>query len=113
MDGKFDKQLIAQSRPLIISRELSIAEIAAKLYVSEVHLRNTYHRCYGLSPRRYAKQVNMKRAQTLLRTTDDTISTIAATLGYANVSKFSAAYRRFFGESPSMYRKNLKRVVSG
>lgn len=51
----------------------------------------------------------MQAATILLRDTSDSITEIAAKMGYDNPSKFSEAFKKEFGELPSEFRKKLSK----
>jgi AraC-like DNA-binding protein len=47
----------------------------------------------------------MENAAQLLRETRDSVAGIAATVGYENQSKFTAAFKETYGMLPTEYRK--------
>jgi AraC-like DNA-binding protein len=60
---------------------------------------------YGLGPYAYLRQYRLQKAKDLLIRTEKNILEIANSVGYANPSKFSCAFKRVFGLSPLKYRK--------
>jgi AraC-like DNA-binding protein len=53
----------------------------------------------------HIKEHRMKKAATLLKETGDSISVIAKSVGYENQSKFSAAFKELYGQTPNEYRR--------
>lgn len=50
----------------------------------------------------------MERAARLLRETEDSIAQIARSVGYGSQSRFTAAFKEYFGVSPTEYRNESK-----
>ncbi len=103
--NKEHNTLINVSRRLLLEGSLSEKQIAKIIHVSETTLRELYNKNFGMPPKRYIRRVKMKKAQTLLRITDKSVSEIANCVGYVNTSKFSAVFKAHFGITPSHYRK--------
>ena len=55
------------------------------------------------------KSYRMQAATILLRDTKDSITEIAAKMGYDNPSKFSEGFKKEFGELPSEFRKKMSK----
>lgn len=51
------------------------------------------------------RNYRMDMAATLLTQTDESITSIAGKVGYANSSKFSEAFKSIKGKTPLEYRK--------
>jgi AraC-like DNA-binding protein len=86
----------------------TIEQLAARFYVSPAQLKKCFYDVYGESIYSHAKSYKMKSAAYELRTTTHTISEIAHSFGYDNSSKFSQAFRKVMGMSPTEYRKEMK-----
>ena len=52
------------------------------------------------------KQHRMEAAAARLTQTQDDIAAIAKAVGYESQSKFTAAFKEYFGALPKEYRKN-------
>ncbi len=99
------KFVINVSRRLLLGTMHTEKQIAKMLYISETTLRQLYIKNFGMPPKRYIRQIKLYKARTLLRVTNKSISEIAYSIGYINTSKFSAAFRELYGETPSKYRE--------
>jgi AraC family transcriptional regulator len=89
-----------------LDREIDVNEMASIAGLSTTHFSHAFKTTYGVSPYRYILQRRIRRAGTLLRTTNDTIAAIAASVGFSSQSHFSQAFARLVGSAPSAYRSN-------
>ena len=87
---------------------INIEEFAQSRHMSISLFMRNFKRVYNVSPKQYILNLRMSNAQSLLETTDYTISEIAAIVGYDNPLYFSRLYHKQKGQSPSDYRKLLK-----
>jgi AraC family transcriptional regulator len=85
-------------------REIGLNEMAALVGLSITHFSHAFKTTYGVSPYRYIQQRRIRRAATLLRTTNDTVAAIGAQVGFASQSRFSGAFTSLIGSAPSAYR---------
>ena len=93
----------------LISRDLAlpflgIEAIAQKLNVSPSKLKMDFKLVYGTSILQYNIDKKMQFAMQLILTTDMQIKHISKEVGYESHSKFSAAFKKKFGELPSESR---------
>ncbi|HEY1013641.1 MAG TPA: helix-turn-helix domain-containing protein, partial [Herpetosiphonaceae bacterium] len=82
-----------------------IGGLAAELYLSPRQLQRIFLAQAGMSPLAYAQLLRLSEANLLLACTTDSISGIAARLGYANAAHFSAAFRRAYRCAPRQVRE--------
>lgn len=92
------------------TRQLRIAEICSCLGVSERTLRQGFHECFGVSPKRYQRLLKLNTVYRELRIKNGpgvSVSDVAYNLGFTGLGRMSVDYRELFGESPSqtMYGK--------
>ena len=98
------RDLIHQNLPTGVS----IASVCVGTGLSRRRLEYLFESMLGMSPMRYirALQLNaIRRALLAEETACESIGDIAARYGIWHWSKFSAAYRRMFGELPSQTRR--------
>ena len=69
-------------------------------------LKRCFKQVYGETIAAHIKKHRMEAAAALLRKTDDDIASIAQAVGYESQSKFTAAFKEYFGALPKEYRKN-------
>ena len=60
---------------------------------------------FGTTPGKWLLQKRLQLAAKLLTTTDNSVSMIAFDSGFEDLSHFSKAFKKQFGETPNTYRK--------
>ena len=71
-------------------------------------LRRLCLRHLGTSPMRHVTDLRMRRAQTLLVSTQGKLFAVARAVGYNNVFAFSTAFKRYTGHSPDAFRRSTR-----
>ena len=90
-----------------LAQSPSLEQVAAELNVSLRQLQRDFLAFTGLTPVRYRNTMRLGEANRLLAETSLPIAEIAARLGYANVTHFSAAFRHDYHSSPREVRDSL------
>ncbi len=88
-----------------LGENLSLADMAATLHISQYHFCRLFKQSTGMSPHRYLMQQRLDRAKQLLRLPERTVTTIALDCGFANQSHFAKYFRRHTGVSPTQFRR--------
>lgn len=86
-----------------LDQDLTLAELANIACLSPCHFSRSFKNAYGVGPQRYTMQRRVERAKKLLRG-NDTLAGIAAAVGFADQSHFTAAFRREAGMTPGRFR---------
>ncbi len=94
---KLVRQHARENRPLSF--------YAAKLGITPNHLNKCVREATGASASAMVAQIRMLEAKVLLRHTDSSVAEVAYTLGFADPSYFSRAFRADTGLAPSAYRE--------
>lgn len=81
--------------------------IARRHNVSAATLNNYFLGLYGTTIASYLRQRRMEQACALLGQ-GRPVTTVALAVGYANPSKFAAAFKRVTGQTPSEYQQNAR-----
>jgi AraC-like DNA-binding protein len=89
-------------------RPWTTASLAAAISVSRATLSRRFPAALGQTPGTYLTRWRMDLAALRLRDTDETIDTMAGTVGYANPQSFSRAFRRARGVAPGEYRRAVR-----
>ncbi|MBQ9006419.1 MAG: helix-turn-helix transcriptional regulator [Atopobiaceae bacterium] len=97
------QQIMADVAPSVDLRALSV-----RLGVSEASLRSYFSRVYGQSPAAFARSHALSSAARMLAETSLPVADISQACGYANPSKFSAAFRRAYDVNPLEYRRRSR-----
>ena len=87
-----------------LDRKISLCELASLAALSVSRFAHAFKAEYGVSPYRYLIARRIERAKTLLRTTDDTVASIAQRAGFTSQGKFSDTFGKMAGVTPSAYR---------
>ena len=90
------------------NEEISIEQYAVSRNMSTSWFNRSFRSAVGTSPMQYILDVRIRNAQTLLETTDYSVTSIAALVGYDNPMYFSRLFRKAKGLSPSKYRKTFR-----
>lgn len=86
------------------SEAITTSALAKALHATPEQLRYSVQRVYGKPLYQCIRAYKMRLAAELLRTTGRTVLDVAAEFGYANGSKFAAAFRNVLGVGPAEYR---------
>ncbi len=86
--------------------QVSITDVATAFGISPRTVQNRLSE-YGYGFRNFFEQIRQEQAEHYLSQTDLSLNEIADLLGYAEQSSFQHAFRRWTGESPGNFRKNV------
>ena len=89
-----------------IVSDISIEELSDKVELNRTTLQRVFKQMYGVTIFEYRTQVRMQEAKNLLIEDELSITEIAGICGYSNASKFSAAFKKLFGVTPTEWKKN-------
>lgn len=90
-----------QNYPRPISRQ----ELATTVGVSKDYLSHIFQQELGLSPWEFLTRFRIQKAKRLLDTSHETITHIAAQVGFEDLSYFNRVFRKHVGCSPTAYRQ--------
>lgn len=83
----------------------SVEQLAARLGVSDRHLRRIFETQLGVSPLQYLQTRRLLTAKQLLADTDLPVTQVALASGFASLRRFNAAFVQHYGLSPSGLRR--------
>lgn len=84
---------------------LTMARLAARLGISERHLRRIFEAQWGISPLQYVQTRRLLSAKQLLTDTALPVARIALLSGYTSVRRFNATFAQQYRLPPSALRK--------
>lgn len=100
-----DKRRLAKAEYLIndaIFKQFpSLRLLAIESGISETKLLADFKKVYGCTPYRYYVAKQMAYAKEMIQTRQVTVKEVALKLGFQHAGKFSAAYKKIHGHSPS------------
>lgn len=105
--------LAAQKVEAILTKDITalpptIKEMAREIAMSESKLKKVFKTVYGMPPYEYFQKQRMQKAMTLLKSGEHSIKDVGYTLGYANLSNFTLAFKKVYGVLPSVVTKATK-----
>lgn len=83
----------------------SVEQLAARLGVSDRHLRRIFEAQLGVTPMQYLQTRRLLAAKQLLADTDLPVTQVALASGFASLRRFNAAFRGHYGLSPTQLRR--------
>ncbi|MEP7187600.1 MAG: ATP-binding protein [Roseiflexaceae bacterium] len=89
------------------AHEISRQQIASAVGISQNYLSRIFQHELGMTPWDYLSRYRIKQAQDLLRDTEDSITEVAAQVGFEDPAYFSRVFRKQIGHSPQRYRERL------
>ena len=87
-----------------LDERVTIDMLSREFHVSQTQIKTCFRAVFGVSIGRFARDMKMRAAAGLLRSTGHTVLEIAGMVGYDNASKFAKAFRDSTGMSPNEYR---------
>ena len=100
-----DKRRLAKAEHLIndaIFKQFpSLRLLASESGISETKLLADFKKMYGCTPYRYYVAKQMAYAKEMIQARQVTVKEIALKLGFQHAGKFSAAYKKIHGHSPT------------
>ena len=84
---------------------LTTAYLAERFHMSESYFCSFFKSHTKLSPMEYINQYRIQMSQSLLKSTDNSITDIALTVGFSDPNYFSRTFKKITGVSPREFRK--------
>ena len=104
-----DKGFVDRFRELIeenlADSELSVEDVGSKMGLSRVQLYRKIKALTNYSPNELVRIARLKKAASLLASSEKTISEITYEVGFTSPSYFTKCYKEYFGESPTDFLK--------
>ena len=108
-----DKDFVYRFRTLVEEKmkdaELNVEDLGRDMGMSRVQLYRKLKSLTNYSPNELLRQIRLKKAASLLASSDMTVAEIAYEVGFSSPSYFTKCYKEQFGESPTGFlkRKNV------
>jgi len=85
---------------------MGLEEIARVFGVSREHLLRLFREAGHFPPMRQVRRLELRVVLERMRTTDESVETLARQFGYADGSSLRRALRRAFGQPPGVLRND-------
>ncbi|MDF3002056.1 MAG: AraC family transcriptional regulator [Bacillota bacterium] len=87
-----------------LERHITLKELSEEFGIPLTSMKLCFKGVYGTPVYSYMLSYRIQTASAMLRNTNEKITTIGTRVGYTNCSKFSEAFKKITGLSPSEYR---------
>lgn len=91
-----------------LGRDLGVAEIARVGLISPYYFGKLFKRSTGQTLHQYVLNQRVRKAQSMLATSNVPLVQIAATVGLPNQSHFTTAFKKKLGVTPGHYRTTVR-----
>lgn len=112
IDSEFYRRFMKAVEQRMGDSELSVEDLASEIGLSRVQFYRKIKALTNYSPAELLRILRLKHANTLLRTTELTISEILYRVGFSSPSYFTKCYREYFGETPTDVQKRTAKFES-
>jgi AraC family transcriptional regulator, regulatory protein of adaptative response / methylphosphotriester-DNA alkyltransferase methyltransferase len=96
-----------------LARPITLTEVSRRVASSPRQVRRAFAEIGGTTFRAFLAEVRMRRAAELLTATDMSVGEVARQVGYREPSRFTKAFKRTYGLTPSRFRETQRRSPSG
>ncbi len=103
VDQGFIEKLHALIDRHLSDPELTVEQLGGHIGLSRVQLYRKTKALNGYSPNELLRIARLKRAASLLASTEKTIAEITYEVGFTSPSYFTKCYKEYFGESPTEF----------
>lgn len=108
IDNDFYNRFIEIFKAEMGNAELGIEEIASKMGLERTQFYRKIKALTNFAPVELMRNLRLKQAQHLIKTTDMSMSEIAYEVGFSAPAYFTRCYREAYGETPTETRNKLK-----
>lgn len=107
-----DKDFVSRFKALVEEKmhdpELNVEDLGKDMGLSRVQLYRKLKSLTNYSPNEWLRQSRLKKAASLLASSEMTVAEIAYEVGFSSPSYFTKCYKEQFGESPTDFLKRKK-----
>lgn len=85
----------------------SLDELANRFFISKYYLCRIFKEITGFTVNEYININRIKQAQVLLESSTLSVTEVAESVGYKNISHFNKVFKTYLETTPLQYRKNI------
>ncbi|WP_304942252.1 helix-turn-helix domain-containing protein [Vallitalea guaymasensis] len=90
-----------------LHKRFTLSELSQKFHIPLTSMKTCFKGIYGTPINTYMREYRLQAAASMIRETNDSIALISEKVGYESPTKFSIAFQKVMGLSPSEYRKTF------
>ena len=90
----------------------SVREVARASGMSHFHFIRQFEAVFGATPHQLRIRSRLDRAKQLLALGEHSVTEVCFEIGFESLGSFSVLFARRVGESPSVYRRRVRRMVA-
>lgn len=105
-DEEFLSQIIRLVEENISSNDLSVEWLAREVGMSHSVLYKKISALTDLTVVEFIRSIRLKKAASLMKQTDLKMNQISAKVGFTDSKYFSKSFQKFYGQTPSDYKKS-------
>lgn len=109
-DRRFLDNFFAAMEKHMGNQHLKVEELGSEVGLSRVQLYRKVKALTGMTPVEILREARLKKAMTLLRTTDRTVAEIAFEVGFATPGYFSSCFKKQYDKYPTDVREEQKKL---
>lgn len=107
-----DKDFVSRFKSLVEEKmqdaELNVEDLGREMGMSRVQLYRKLKSLTNYSPNELLRRMRLKKAASLLASTEMTVAEVAYEVGFSSPSYFTKCYKEEFGEKPGERMKKMK-----
>lgn len=90
-----------------LKKDLSVEVMAARAGLGARHFSRRFKSTFGVAPADYVEALRLDESRKRLGAPNQTVDSVAASVGYASADAYRRAFERRFGVAPSLYKKKF------
>ena len=85
--------------------------LAVRFNVSKCYISKIFTEKFNINLRNYLGLIRAEYAASLIRTSDETFTTISRLSGFESLRTFNRIFKAVYGMTPNEYKKNINRMM--
>ena len=110
IDSEFYRKFVQLVDREMSNSSISVEDLASEMGLSRVQFYRKIKALTNYSPAELLRNMRLKRADMMLRTTELSISEILYSVGFSSPSYFTKCYHDYFGETPTEVQKRTSKI---
>jgi len=95
-----------------LKKDISVEVMAERVGLGPRHFSRKFKSVFGTAPADYVEALRLDESRKRLGAPNQTIDSVAASVGYASADAYRRAFERRFGVAPSLYKKKFAKLGS-